>query len=51
MNKKELENYYNSQLKKQNEWKEKLGNDLNWDLSFENLKEAETTKHVHRLHP
>lgn len=29
----------------------KLGQDLNWKLSFENLKEAETTKHVHRLHP
>jgi hypothetical protein len=25
--------------------------DLNWALSFEHLKEAETTKHVHRLHP
>jgi len=24
---------------------------LNWALSFENIKEAETTKHVHRLHP
>lgn len=33
------------------EWKEKLENDLNWALSFDNLKEADTTKHVHRLHP
>ncbi len=33
------------------DWKTKLGNDLNWALSFEHLKEAETTKHVHRLHP
>ena len=32
-------------------WKEKLGRDLNWQLSFEHLKEKETTKHVHRLHP
>jgi hypothetical protein len=27
-----------------------LGDDLNWDLSFSQVKEAETTKHVHRLH-
>lgn len=33
------------------DWKERLGDDLNWALSFENIKEAETTKHVHRLHP
>jgi DNA methylase len=32
-------------------WRERLGSDLNWGLSFENFKEAETTKHVHRLHP
>ena len=25
--------------------------DLNWKLSFSECKEAETTKHVHRLHP
>lgn len=36
---------------KQNEWKNKLGNDLNWVLSFDKYKEFETTKHVHRLHP
>ena len=28
-----------------------LGNDLNWTLSFDNLREVDTTKHVHRLHP
>lgn len=33
------------------EWKNKLGNDLNWALSFDNLTETDTTKHVHRLHP
>lgn len=32
-------------------WKGQLGNDLNWALSFDQYKEAETTKHVHRLHP
>ncbi|GHT41535.1 hypothetical protein AGMMS49921_04830 [Endomicrobiia bacterium] len=30
---------------------DKLGWDLNWKLSFDNLKESDTTKHIHRLHP
>lgn len=47
----ELEYYYSEQLEKQNKWKNKLGDDLDWGLSFEHLKEADTTKHVHRLHP
>lgn len=32
-------------------WRKKLGNDLNWALSFDHLTEKDTTKHVHRLHP
>jgi len=28
-----------------------LGEDINWHLSFSQYKEAERTKHVHRLHP
>ncbi len=32
-------------------WKEQLGSDLNWHLSFDYLKETDTTKHIHRLHP
>lgn len=32
-------------------WKQQLGDDLNWVLSFEHLREKDTTKHVHRLHP
>ena len=32
-------------------FRRQLGNDLNWALSFDQYKEAETTKHVHRLHP
>ncbi len=32
-------------------WKNQLGDDLNWILSFDKYREAETTKHVHRLHP
>ena len=50
--KEELEEYYKSfRGKRQIEWKDKLGDDLNWALSFDNLPEKETTKHVHRLHP
>lgn len=44
--------YYNTlNYNKESLWKEQLGNDLNWALSFNQYKEAETTKHVHRLHP
>ena len=45
-----LEDYY-SKNKREQRWQDELGNDLNWTLSFEEFKEAETTKHVHRLHP
>ena len=47
----ELEKYYNKIKEKEQRWKEKLGDDLNWEISFEQYKESETTKHVHRLHP
>lgn len=52
IHKNDLIAYYNT-YKKQRElaWKDKLGQDLNWALSFDHLKEADTTKHVHRLHP
>lgn len=45
-----LQNYY-GQNNREKRWKNELGDDLNWALSFEKIKEAETTKHVHRLHP
>src|SRR3989338_4350675 len=52
VDKSELKDYYNENvLKKQEAWKKKLGDDLNWNLSFANLRESDTTKHVHRLHP
>ena len=52
VSKKELIDYYNGYHgKRETEWKEKLGKDLNWALSFDYLKERDTTKHVHRLHP
>src|SRR3989339_777470 len=48
----ELKKYYDEHIvKKQESWKNKLGSDLNWGLSFSHLRESDTTKHVHRLHP
>lgn len=47
----ELKNYYDSFNYKEKRWKKILGEDLNWHLSFVQYKEAERTKHVHRLHP
>ena len=48
----ELKRYYDSfHGKREVDWKNKLGEDLNWRLSFDYLREADTTKHVHRLHP
>jgi len=48
----ELKRYYNENIvKRQISWKEKLGSDLDWSLSFSHLRELDTTKHVHRLHP
>jgi len=48
----ELNDYYKSYNgSREIAYKEKLGEDLNWALSFDQYKEAETTKHVHRLHP
>ncbi len=50
--KSDLMEYYKSYLgKRESNWKKQVGDDLNWELSFDNLSEADTTKHVHRLHP
>ncbi len=52
VNKYELISYYKSYNgQRETNWREKLGNDLNWALSFDNLKEKDTTKHINRLHP
>ncbi len=52
INKYDLISYYESYHgRRETNWREKLGNDLNWALSFEEFKEKDTTKHVHRLHP
>ena len=48
----ELDKYYRSYNGlREFSYKDKCGDDLNWDLSFAQYKESETTKHVHRLHP
>lgn len=48
----ELKNYYESYNgMREIQFTKRIGSDLNWALSFDNIKEAETTKHVHRLHP
>ena len=48
----DLKKYYQSyNSMREINYKERLGDDLNWALSFDQYKEAETTKHVHRLHP
>ena len=50
--KKELSDYYTAYHENRRfSWKDRLGDDIHWALSFDQYKEAETTKHVHRLHP
>jgi len=52
IDKNELLSYYDSFYgNRELNWKDQLGDDLNWALSFDWLKEKDTTKHVHRLHP
>ncbi len=52
VHKDELIAYYETySAKRSQDWQKKLGDDLNWHLSFDQLKESDTTKHVHRLHP
>jgi len=46
----ELRDYYDS-FSKEKKWRNMLGEDVNWHLSFSQYREAERTKHVHRLHP
>ncbi|MGI9256714.1 MAG: DNA methyltransferase [Salinispira sp.] len=52
VNKNDLIAYYKSfNGRREAHWREKLGDDLNWALSFDHVKEKDTTKHIHRLHP
>ena len=48
----DLKQYY--EIHRQNnieQWNRHKDKSLNWLLAFDHYKEAETTKHVHRLHP
>ena len=47
----DLIHYYEYSLNQQRKWQGYCGEELNWNLSFSQYKEAETTKHIHRLHP
>lgn len=48
----DVKKYYESYRNwREMNWKNRLGSDLNWSLSFDYLREKDTTKHVHRLHP
>lgn len=47
----DLERYYADRTSVERRFKSKLGEDLNWALSFDQYREKERTKHVHRLHP
>ncbi|MBD3193636.1 MAG: site-specific DNA-methyltransferase [Candidatus Lokiarchaeota archaeon] len=47
---KELKDYYDA-YDRERHCRQKLGDDLNWHLSFHEYRESERTKHVHRLHP
>lgn len=41
----DLKGYYDSYCgQREINWKKRLGNDLNWALSFDNLREKDTTK-------
>jgi DNA modification methylase len=52
VSKEDLVAYYESFIgNREVNWKSELGEDIDWHLSFDHLKEADTTKHVHRLHP
>lgn len=46
----ELKQYYDSN-RREREWRQFLGKDISWKLSFDNIRESQSTKHVHRLHP
>ena len=51
VSRRELLTYYQEHSNtKHARWTQRLGDDINWALSFDHIKEADRTKHVHRLH-
>lgn len=49
--KQELMDYFNKEIESQRNAMLRLQHDVNQTLAFENVKEKDRTKHVHRLHP
>ena len=47
----DLQEYYLNFKNRKRNWERRIGGNIDWKLSFEQYKESETTKHVHRLHP
>ena len=47
----DLRSYYESRLQENGNGRGNQGDGLNWKLSFDEYRESERTKHVHRLHP
>ena len=48
----ELKKYYDQHvLNVPKQWKERLGEDIDWNLAFDDLPEKVRIKHVHGLHP
>ena len=48
----ELVRYYQGlKSSRRARWQQQPDGEINWALSFEDCREADTTKHVHRLHP
>ena len=47
----DLSRYYESKSPENGVARETKGDGLNWKLSFDEYRESERTKHVHRLHP
>ena len=47
----ELEAYYQSKASREGAVRHVRDDGLNWRLSFDEYRESERTKHVHRLHP
>ena len=51
VSKDELVEYYKAyKTSREETWKDQLGDDLNWALSFQQHTESDTTKHIHRFH-
>ena len=52
LNEEEVKSYFQERAQRlEDSFRNTIDSDLNWRLSFTEYREAETTKHVHRIHP